>query len=63
MNTSDAEIDLWNDGALDALRRKPRASDDATYLAGYEHGLDEARVHAVIERPEGYFHFPIGTFD
>lgn len=60
----DAAIDRWNDGALDAIRGKARQMQDADYLDGYEHGLREARVVVVMpERPEGYYHAPLGAFD
>lgn len=56
--------DRWNDGAFDAYRGKPRATDDEDYLEGYAHGLNERKVRPVMpERPEGYYHAPIGTFD
>lgn len=61
---SDEEIDRWNDGALDALRFKPKASEDKHYLEGYAHGEQERRVQVVMPaRPEGYYHMPLGTFD
>jgi hypothetical protein len=61
---NDAWLDAWNDGALDALRGKPRASSGAPYAEGYDHGLSERRVRVVMPaRPEGYYHSPIGTFD
>jgi hypothetical protein len=61
---SDAEIDRWHDGALDALRGKPKAGDDKFYLEGFAHGLEERKVMVVIPaRSEGYYHMPLGTFD
>lgn len=58
------ETDDWNDGALDALRGKARASTVPMYLDGYAHGLRERKVRVVMPaRPEGYYHAPIGTFD
>lgn len=59
----DAAIDRWNDGVLDALRGKARASDDKDYTEGYEHGLEEAKVVVVMpDRPEGYYHMPLEQF-
>jgi hypothetical protein len=64
-DTDDVAIDFWHDGVLDALRGRPAASPrNPDYFAGYEHGLREARVAPVMpERPEGYYHAPIGTFE
>ena len=61
----DAAADRWNDGALDALRGYNRVSPhDPDYAAGYNEGLEMRKVRPVmVERPEGYYHFPIGTFD
>lgn len=60
----DAKLDRWNDGALDALRGKAKASDDADYLEGYADGERSAHVVVVMpRRPEGYYHMPLGTFD
>jgi hypothetical protein len=60
----DAKIDRWHDGVLDALRFKGSHSVDPDYLEGYEHGLKERRVQVVeVERPEGYYHMPLGTFE
>ena len=60
----ESHLDRWNDGAIDGCHgRKPR-SQDADYLAGYEHGKHERKVRAVMpERPEGYYHAAVGTFD
>jgi len=61
---NDAKLDRWNNGALDALRGAIQKSNDPDYLSGYEHGLRERKVSAVMPaRPEGYYHAPIGTFD
>lgn len=61
---NDAAIDRWHDGAIDAYARKARASADADYLAGYDFALDDLKSRPpVIERPEGYYHAPIGAFD
>lgn len=61
---TDAQIDRWHDGALDALRHKPKASDDPDYLEGFAHGEDQRNVRVVMPaRPEGYYHQPLGTFD
>lgn len=60
----EAKIDRWNDGALDALRYRPKASSDPDYLEGYADGEDQRKVQVVMpERPEGYYHAPLGTFD
>ena len=56
----DGAIDLWNDGALDALRGRQRASADADYAEGYAEGLEARKVRPLmLERPEGYYHQPI----
>ena len=58
----DAAADRWNDGALDGIRARPQASQDADYLAGYAHGQDARKVRVVLpRRPEGYYHAPIGA--
>lgn len=60
----DAAIDRWHDGALDCYRGRPKASDDKDYLEGYAHAESEKDVRPNIpERPEGYYHAPLGTFD
>lgn len=60
----DAACDRWHDGALDALGHKPKASEDKDYLEGYAHGEEARKVQpALVERPEGYYHMPLGTFD
>jgi len=60
----DAKADRWNDGALDALRGAIQKSNDPDYLEGYARGLELSKVRAVMpERPEGYYHAPIGAFD
>jgi hypothetical protein len=57
MEKTDEQIDLWHDGALDALNYRNRASINPDYAEGYEFGLDARRVHAVpVSRPEGYYH-------
>lgn len=59
-----AEIDLWNNAALAALRGQPCPAPDEHSIAGYKHGADARRVTVVMpRRPEGYYHAPIGTFD
>lgn len=58
----DAAIDRWHDGALDCYRGRPKSSDDKDYLAGWAHAENDVPV-AEIERPEGYYHMPLGTFD
>jgi hypothetical protein len=56
-------IDRWHDGALDAYRGRPKTSEDAHYLEGYKHALNERQVQVVeIVRPEGYYHMPLGSF-
>lgn len=60
----DAAIDRWHDGWFDGHRAKPKASDDADYLKGYDEGHDARKVVVVMPaRPEGYYHMPLGTFD
>ena len=60
----DAAMDRWNDGALDGCNRKPPASDDKDYLEGHAHGIECSKTVVVMpERPEGYYHAPVGTFD
>lgn len=61
---TDAQIDRWHDGVLDALRHKPSVSEDADYLEGYAEGIEIAKVRpAEVARPEGYYHMPLGTFE
>lgn len=44
-----ATFDSWNEGAVDALRNKPRkANGDADYIAGYSYGLEERQIRAAI---------------
>jgi hypothetical protein len=63
-DTDDAAIDRWHDGALDAMHGKKATSGDKDYLEGYKHGQEEAKVQvAEPERPEGYYHAPLGTFE
>tara|TARA_Y100001938_G_scaffold133770_1_gene193471 strand:- start:180 stop:464 length:285 start_codon:yes stop_codon:yes gene_type:complete len=60
----DAAIDRWHDGWFDGHGAKPKASDDADYLKGYAEGHEARKVVVVMpERPEGYYHMPLGTFD
>jgi len=59
----DAAIDRWHDGALDCYRGRPKASDDKDYLEGWLHRRNEAPPPRMPERPEGYYHMPLGTFD
>lgn len=60
----DAAIDRWHDGWLDAYRSQPKATDDPDYLKGYAEGADHRAYSVVsVERPEGYYHMPLGTFD
>lgn len=60
----DAAIDRWHDGALDCYRGRPKASDDKDYLEGYAYAEAGKNVRTEIpERPEGYYHAPLGTFD
>lgn len=64
MNCTDAQIDLWNNAALAALRGQPCPAFDEHSLDGYKHGLNERKVRVVMpRRSEGYYHAPIGTFD
>lgn len=60
----DAAIDRWHDGALDCYRGRVKASDDKDYLEGWAFAKDDIQ-HRVAqpERPEGYYHMPLGTFD
>jgi len=59
----DAAIDRWHDGALDCYRGRPKARDDKDYLEGWLHRRNEAPPPRMPERPEGYYHMPLGTFD
>lgn len=60
----DATIDAMLAGALDAVLGKPKASDAPEYLSGYAAGLTARHAIPVLpDRPEGYYHSPIGTFD
>ena len=64
MQTNEATLDLWNDGAIDGCRGRKARSADVTYLDGYRHGQGERKVRVVMpRRPEGYYHLPLGTFD
>lgn len=52
-----ADIDLWNNAALAALRGQPCPGTDEHSLDGYKHGQWERRVVVVMpRRPEGYYH-------
>lgn len=61
---NDRKIDLWHDGYFMYRRGEPRPSHDADMAAGWDEGKDSARVRpALIIRPEGYYHAPIGMFE
>lgn len=61
---ADEAGDRWNDGALDGIRLRPKASEDPDYLEGYAHGVDQRKVRVELPaRPEGYYHAAPGTFD
>lgn len=61
---TDAEIDVWNAAAIDGCRGVPPKSETALYMDGYREGQNARRVSVVMpERPEGYYHMPVGTFD
>ena len=54
---TDAEIDLWNDAVLAAMRGLPCPADDSHSRDGYAYGLDARAVRVVMpERAEGYYH-------
>lgn len=60
---TDELIDLWNDGALDGVRNKPKASDNPHYLEGYKRGQEERKVTVVMPaRHEGYYHQKLGDY-
>lgn len=64
IDTDDAAIDRWHDGALDAMNGRKTASDDKDYLEGFKYGQEQAKVQvSEPERPEGYYHAPLGTFE
>jgi hypothetical protein len=54
----DAQIDVWNDGVIDALRGKaPRGPGEPAYMEGYRYGIEARKVRPVMPvRPEGYYH-------
>jgi hypothetical protein len=57
----DAKIDRWHDGYFAAVRGEPRPTEfDAGQ--GWDHRANEVPV-VEVERPEGYYHAPIGTFE
>ncbi|WP_310855880.1 hypothetical protein [Rhizobium hidalgonense] len=61
---NDRKIDLWHDGYFMFRRGEPRPTNDADMAAGWDEGKHASMVRPVrVERPEGYYHAPIGTFE
>lgn len=59
----DEKIDSWHEGYDAHLKGKPCPTEENA-RAGWLERERSRRVHAVLpERPEGYYHMPIGTFD
>ena len=60
---NDAAIDAFHDGYSLFLRRKPRP--ECPIMAnGWDDAQRASRVRVVMpERPEGYYHLPLGTFE
>lgn len=59
----DAAIDRWHDGYFQYRAGKP-CPIDADEADGWRTARDMARVMVdEIERPEGYYHMPLGSFD
>jgi hypothetical protein len=62
---NDAEIDAWHDGYF-AGRRNAPVSDDPNFAEGWFKGRCEILYPTSVvqvERPEGYYHAPLGTFE
>ena len=59
----DAAIERWHDGYDARLRRLP-CPTEPTASEGW-HAADSALLirPVEVERPEGYYHMPLGTFD
>lgn len=62
---NERRCDQYNSGWLAGYGGKP-ITDDPDFAAGWREGQHERRNPVVVvmpERPEGYYHAPIGTFD
>lgn len=56
---NDAKIDRWHNGYF--AKTRPTDPDE---LEGWLQAREDARRPVpVFERPEGYYHMPLGTFD
>lgn len=60
---ADAAADRFCDGFLARGRGKPRPADPDEAEGWDEAKRGERVVTVMPERPEGYYHMPIGTFD
>ena len=59
----DRAIDAWHDGYMMHRRGEPRP-DGKHEADGWDHRANGIGVRvAMIERPEGYYHAPVGTFE
>ena len=60
---TDRKIDLWHDGYFMRRRGEARPTD-ADMASGWDEANREPSFRAAqVERPEGYYHAPIGTFE
>lgn len=62
---NERRCDQYNNGWLAGFKGKP-CTDDPDFAVGWREGQRERRnpvVAIMPERPEGYYHMPIGTFD
>lgn len=55
---ADAACDRWHKGYF--AKERPTDPDE---LEGWLHRRNEAPPPRMPERPEGYYHMPLGTFD
>lgn len=56
---ADAKIDRWHTGYF--AKERPTDPDE---LDGWLYRHESQGTHVVpVERPEGYYHMPLGTFD
>lgn len=60
---NEARIDRWHEG-WDAYRRRLACPADPDMAEGWRDAQRAARVRPIMaERPEGYYHAPIGAFE
>lgn len=56
---ADAKCDRWHKGYF--AKERPTDPDE---LEGWLHAREQAKVRVVMpERPEDYYHMPLGTFE